>query len=89
MEKPAVEPTCKPQPAISAQSTYKVPEQLDLADTFNLFQTYLDSKIESFKEEFSSSDLKNDNITKSIKKKCQESFKTKEIKYSITLILIY
>lgn len=37
LEDPAVE--TRPQPAVSGQSTDKVPEWSDLADTFNLFQT--------------------------------------------------
>lgn len=71
MEKPAVQP--RPQPAVSAQSTYKVPEQLDLADTLNLFRTYLDSKIESGKEELLFL-VDIDNITKSIKKEMPGKF---------------
>lgn len=47
LEEHAVE--TRPQPAVSGQSMDKVPERSDLADTFNLFRTYLDSKLESFK----------------------------------------
>lgn len=49
LEEPAIE--TRPQPEVSGQSTDKIPERSDLTDTFNLFRTYLESKLESFKEE--------------------------------------
>lgn len=73
LEEPAIE--TRPQPAVSGQSTDKVPERSDLADTFNLFRTYLNSKPESFKEEISVSGKYIDNITKSIKREVSVAFK--------------
>lgn len=87
LEEPAIE--TRPKPAVSRQSTDKIPERSDLTDTFNLFRTYLDSKLESFKKEKSVSGKDIDNITKSIKREVSVNLNMKEIRFSITLILIY
>lgn len=74
MEKPAVEP--RPQPAVSAQSTYKDPEQLDLADTYNFEHTWTQRlRVSRRSSQFL---VKKFIILLSLsRKKCQESFKTK------------
>lgn len=49
-------------------------QRTDLADTFNLFKSYLDTKLESLKEELSTgNDI--ENITKTIKKEVSVKFK--------------
>lgn len=49
----------------------------------------MDSKLECFKEEISVSGKDIDNITKSIKREVSVNLNMKEIRFSITLILIY
>jgi hypothetical protein len=49
-------------------------QRSDLADTFNLFKTYLDNKLESFKVELSSGN-DTENITKAIKKDVSLKFR--------------
>jgi hypothetical protein len=57
------------------QTTEKAPDNANFADTFNLFQTYLDTKLDSSKEELLISGNDIDNITKSIKREVSVKFK--------------
>ena len=62
-------------------------QRSDLADTFNLFKSYLNNKLESRKEELSCSgnDLENLTKLKLLRKKYLSILKTRAIKYSTTL----
>jgi hypothetical protein len=69
---PSTEHTSVPE---LQQTTEKAPDTANFADTFNLFRTYLDTKLESLKEELSVSGNDIDNITKSIKREVSVKFK--------------
>ena len=57
------------------QDTGSQNQQSDLADTFKLFKSYLDNKLESLKEEFLCSGNDLDNLTKTFKKDVSVKFK--------------
>ena len=56
------------------QDTGSQNQQSDLADTFKLFKSYLDNKLESLKEEFLCSGNDLDNLTKTFKKEVSVKF---------------
>ena len=61
------------------------PEVPDITDTFNLFKTYLDSKLGNLKDQLSTgNDF--DSLAKQLKKEVSVTSNTKGTKYSLILI---
>ena len=72
------------------QDTGSQNQQSDLADTFKLFKSYLDNKLESLKEEFLCSGNDLDNLTKTFKKEVSVKFKNEgnKIQYNFNAELL-
>ena len=72
------------------QDTGSQNQRSDLADTFNLFKSYLDNKLESLKEELSCSGNDLENLTKTIKKEVSVKFKNEgnKIQYNFNAELL-
>ena len=88
------EPPCGQKTTSQRISAPEQPEtssnqRSDLADTFNLFKTYLDNKLESLKEELSTgNDI--ENLTKAIKKEVSVKFRSEgnKIQYQFNADLL-